>query len=59
MDDKKFLWLLVIHLLEDYDFTKNGNIHDVLKELDTKFNISLRQNSPINEILSEWKKTRR
>lgn len=40
--DKEFLWLMVLHLIEDADIN-NGNVHKLLKELNKQFFIKKRK----------------
>lgn len=41
--EKEFLWLKVLHLLEDENLVDNTNVNKVLKELNKKFFIKERK----------------
>lgn len=47
--DKEFLWLQVIHLLEDVDLKYPSSLHKKLKELNSKFFIKERERKPTQE----------
>ena len=46
--DKEFLWLKVLHLVDDTDVKDTSKLHKLLKELNKKFSITERKTKTIN-----------